>query len=100
MDISGVKEYLRLEVDEDDRIVQSLLDSAVLFLENAGVPRQEENELYRLALRMLASHWYENREVIGKNTNLSYGLESIIHQLRLSEPNTGGSDSLANRENA
>lgn len=96
MNISDVKEYLRLEIDEDDRIVQSLLDSAVLFLENAGVPRQEENELYRLALCMLVSHWYENREVIGKNTNLSYGLESIIHQLRLTE----GSDGFANRENA
>ena len=48
---------------------------------NAGV-KNFENDLYKLAIKMLVLHWYENREVIGNANKLSFSLDNIITQLK------------------
>lgn len=80
--ITEIKSYLRIDEDYDDVLIETLIQSAEMYLENAGVKVSYNIELYVLAIKMLVLHWYENRTVIGKSENISFGLESIISQLK------------------
>ena len=45
-------------------------------------------ELYKLAIKILISHWYENRavETAGKNVSkIAFGLDTIIVQLKYTQ---------------
>lgn len=89
-----VKEYLRVDGKRDDEMLEFLIDSAKDYLSNAGVKEKqhEKSNQYSLAIIMLVTHWYENREqVVGNVPNaISLGLQSIILQLKaddIYEPN-------------
>ena len=79
--LQEIKEYMRIDEDYEDLLIQTLITSAETYLSNAGVIVDYENSLYKLAVKMLVLHWYENREVIGDAKKLSYSLDSIITQL-------------------
>ncbi|SHH05956.1 uncharacterized phage protein (possible DNA packaging) [Tepidibacter thalassicus DSM 15285] len=87
MDISEVKEFLRLEQDytEEDMLLDNLITAAEEYLTNAGVNKDYTKELYKLAIKLLVSHWYENREVTGKADKLAFSLETIILQLKYTQ---------------
>lgn len=79
-----IKGYLRLDedyTDEDDELT-SLAMAAENYLINAGCILSSENELAKLAIKILVVHWYENREPIGKADRLAFGLDNIIIQLK------------------
>lgn len=80
--MTEIKNYLRIDEDYDDVLIETLIKSAEIYLENAGVKVSYDIELYVLAIKMLVLHWYENRTVIGKTENIGFGLESIISQLK------------------
>ncbi len=85
--IKLTKEYLRIDGTEEDTFLGFLIDSAKEYLANAGV-KESESRTYQLAILMLVTHWYENREqnVVGKTTSaIDHGLRSIILQLRVGE---------------
>ena len=87
--LAALKQYLRVDTDEDDTLLSSLYDAARLYLENAGVPEPEENNpLYDLAVQRLAVFYYDQRndmqEDIRGNVQLTPGLNSMILQLRYS----------------
>ncbi len=82
MDIKDIKVFLRIDHDEEDELIQSLIKSGEEYLENAGCKTNYDSELYNLAVKMLISHWYENRGLIGSVDFIKYSLESIIYQLR------------------
>lgn len=84
MKIEELKLYLRIDHDDEDELLETLLESAVQYLTNAGCNPNEGN-LYSLALKLLVSHWYENREIIGKSDSLSHSLDSIMTQLKYCE---------------
>lgn len=78
------KEYLRIDGAEDDGFLSFLIDSAKEYLGNAGVP-DSNSKTYELAILMLVTHWYENREqnIVGKTTTaIEHGIQSIILQLK------------------
>ena len=93
-----LKDYLRIDGDDEDASLSLFLQSAISFLENAGVkkptdPFAKDGDVdiysqYRLALLMLTTHWYENRLVINPITvkvaqiPIPFGLESMILQLK------------------
>ncbi len=81
-----VKEYLRIDGSRDDEMLQLLINSAKEYLDNAGVKeiQHKASDQYKLAIIMLVTHWYENREqVVGSVSNaISLGLQSIILQLK------------------
>lgn len=87
--LEHVKGYLRIDGDFDDEMLGLLIDSAIEYLTNAGVSvdKNKESKTYQLAITMLVTHWYENREqVIGDiPNNLYLGLQSIILQLKAAE---------------
>src|SRR5690625_3950425 len=77
------KQYLNLTGSYDDELLEILIESAEEYLNGAGV-KDKENKLYRLAIMMLVTNWYENREQItnGVPKHLELGLQSIILQLK------------------
>lgn len=81
MDVNEIKEYLRIDTDLDDGLLNSLVIAAKEYLKNAGVAKTE-GPLYDLAVKLLVAHWYENREVVGKADKLAFSLEAIITQLK------------------
>jgi uncharacterized phage protein (predicted DNA packaging) len=83
MTLDEAKTYLRVDGNEDNALIESLIASSAAYLTNAGA--QDDGNLYKLAQLMLISHWYENREPEGKADKLAYGLSGIILQLQLAE---------------
>ena len=79
--LEEIKEYMRIDEDYDDFLIQMLIISAEKYLYNAGVKETYSNELYCLAIKMLVLHWYDNREIIGEAKKLAFSLDNIITQL-------------------
>jgi len=81
--LEEVKGYLGADGSEYDSILTPLISAAQIFIINGTRPDVDvTNELYKLALKLLVNHWYENREPIGKADKLAFSLESIFLQLK------------------
>lgn len=64
--LSEVKEYLRIDINDDDQLLQSLITVAIEYLKNATgkeYPKtdQDNYELEKIYLKLLISYWYEQR---------------------------------------
>lgn len=60
--LKEAKEYLRVDGDEDDSLITSLISAAQEYLKNAtGKTFDNTNELARLFCLVLVVDWYENR---------------------------------------
>jgi uncharacterized phage protein (predicted DNA packaging) len=77
-----VKHFLRVDFDEDDTVIDTLIIAAESYLKNAGCLVDYTNNLFFLAMKMLVGHWYENREVVGTDEKMAYSLNAIIVQLQ------------------
>lgn len=100
--LKELKEYLRIDGDDENSSLSMFLQSSIFYLENAGVKQPQDYflqksgvdlfSLHRLAVMMLATHFYENRIVITPTTikvaqiPIPYGLQSIILQLKWVDP--------------
>ena len=84
--IDKIKLYMKIDGTDEDSLIQSLIDAAEEYETNAGISKVETVALYVLAIRMLVTHWYEHREIIGKADKIAYGLEQINMQLRYCYP--------------
>lgn len=84
MDVTELKKYLNVTEDDDNGILESLQLAAEEYLNNAGVKKKYSNNLYSLAIKLLVSHWYENRMIQSdKSPNkLAFSLDAIIMQLK------------------
>jgi len=82
MNLEELKVWLRVDGDEDDNLIASLQFAAEQYLNNAGVVKDYSKDLYKLAISLLVTHWFENREPTGKADKLEFSLSSIITQLR------------------
>ena len=88
MDLTEIKLFLKVDHEEEDSFIQGLQLSAEEYLTNAGIAKDYEKELYKLAIKILVTHWYENRavETVGKNVSkISFGLDTIILQLKYNQ---------------
>lgn len=85
--LEELKLYLKFDTDDQDEWLKKTLIPAINgYFKNAGIDVEmlKDEPLYHLAVQMLATHWNENRGVIGNTKNISFGLEAIITQLRYS----------------
>lgn len=81
--LETIKEYLRVTGDGDDDQINGLISAAKAYLKNAGAVENEENELYILAVKILVTHWYENRLPVGEVTGeMAFSLKHILIQLK------------------
>ena len=82
--LEEIKNYMRIDEDYDNNLINSLIEAANLYMLNAGV-KNTENDLYRLAIKMLVLHWYENRDIVligSISKNLEFTMKNIITQLQ------------------
>ncbi len=84
--IEEMKEYLRVDGDEENNSITGLIEAAEMYLVNAGCALKDANgkpiNLAKLAVKQLVVHWYENREPTGKADRLAFSLDNIIAQLK------------------
>ena len=98
--LEEVKGYARIDIDEDDQLLETLIASAEEYLRNATgkeYPEKDENgskinyELEKICLQLLVAHWYEQRSPTGngKGTyaggvveDFSFMAKSIMLQLQ------------------
>lgn len=88
MELEELKLFLKIDDDEEILLIEGLQKSAEEYLNNAGIKKDYTKELYKLAIKILVSHWYENRavETIGKNVSkIAFGLDTILIQLKYSQ---------------
>lgn len=93
MELSVIKEYLKIDFDDDDRLLEMLLGAARRYVFDAvGYQPDESDERVKLLLLVLISDWYEHREymeITTKTQSISqkvrYTVRSIVLQLQYSE---------------
>lgn len=84
--LDSVKDYLRIEDNDEDIQILSLIQAAKIYLENAGVQERKNDELYNLVIKMLVSSMYENKS--SGNPSFCLSLQSLITQLSYSGGNS------------
>lgn len=81
--LEEVKNFLRIDGDEDNILLASLILAAKIYIKNAtDVVVDELNDLHKLAVNLLVAHSYEHRLPVGQEEKLAFSLESIILQLK------------------
>ncbi|MDU8967569.1 head-tail connector protein [Clostridium tertium] len=88
MELEELKLFLRVDGNEEDSLIKSLQSAAEEYLTDAGIMKNYNKEKYKLAVKILVNHWYENRavETIGKNVSkVAFGLDTILIQLKYSQ---------------
>ncbi|MGL4731259.1 MAG: head-tail connector protein [Clostridium sp.] len=94
--LDELKFHCRIDDDLDEDInkkinqeIENLKISAEIYLKNAGIKINYDNELYFVVIKMLVSNWYENKDISSsKNKEIPFGATVIINQLQFS--NLGG----------
>lgn len=82
--LNELKDYLRIDGNEDDSILVLLIEAAREYLTDAGVPVEcETMAKYKLAVMLLVSLNYENRTPGLKIEKIDFSLQSIILQLKV-----------------
>ena len=80
--LDNIKDYMKIDSSDEDLVITALITSAETYLQNAGIKKDYQNELYNLAIKLLVIHWYENREIVGSANKLAFSLDNIITQLQ------------------
>lgn len=82
--LDAVKSYCRVDGEEEDALLLSLVDAAKDYLEGAGVMEPEAEEpLYLLAVKALVLHYYDHRGLTESALPGSPGIRNAIVQLKL-----------------
>lgn len=84
MELAIIKQYLKVDFDDDDVLITTMQNASETYLTNAGVVCSYENPLYELAVLLLVTNWYENRNtvIIGSvSRSIEYSLKHILAQL-------------------
>ncbi|GAB4073676.1 hypothetical protein GCM10028778_11790 [Barrientosiimonas marina] len=86
MDIEDVKHYMRIDGDEDDQFISSLIEAAKIYILNStGIKPDESDALHQLVVKILCVHWYENRGAkdLESRAPMEFSVESIMNQIAL-----------------
>lgn len=85
--LEEVKDYLKIDTDEEDAQIEEFIDAAVEELEDSGI-KDQSTKSYGLAIKLLVANYYEERkpQVVGTiTTNLEFSLQRIILRLKARE---------------
>ena len=89
-DITKLASYAGANLDTDRTMLELHMEAAQRYLEGCGVTRRTGDALYDHAVYMLATHYLDNKGVVqeGGSGEIPMGVNSIMHQLRLEDPET------------
>lgn len=85
--IEEVKEYLKIDTDEENQQISEFIEVAVEELADSGIKDQSSHS-YGMAIKLLVANYYAERrpQVVGTiATNLNFSLERIILRLKAAE---------------
>lgn len=86
MDLNFVKNYLKIDFDDDDELINMLISTAKEYIINAIGNFDESKTSHKLLLLSIVANLYENRGTNAKsNEKIAYTIKSLITQLQLSE---------------
>mgnify|MGYP002403470233 CR=1 FL=1 len=94
--VEEIKEYLKIDTDEEDDQIQDFINAAVEELADSGVKDQSTSS-YGLAVKLLVANYYSERrpQAIGTIvTKLNYSLDRIILRLKARELPAGEEDEI------
>ena len=90
--LQEVEEYARIDIEEDDALLQNCIAAAVAYLKNATGKEYPETdadgnpvsyELEKIYLQLLVAYWYEKRTPSGGvGEDFSYMTKSLMLQLQ------------------
>ncbi len=90
--LKEVKEYARIDIDEDDPLLETLIAAAEEYLKNATGKEYPETDaegnktnyvLEKIYLQQLIAYWYEKRTPAGGvGEDFSYMTKSLMLQLQ------------------
>lgn len=90
--LKEVKEYARIDIDEDDLLLETMITAAEEYLKNATgkeYPETDENGsrieylLEKIYLQLLIAYWYEKRTPTGGvGEDFSFMTKSLMLQLQ------------------
>lgn len=85
IDLEAVKAYCRIDGDEEDTLLLSLIDAAKDYLDGSGIHEPEEdNPLYALCVNAIVLDYYDHRGMAEAGTMTRIpGLDNAIVQLKL-----------------
>jgi uncharacterized phage protein (predicted DNA packaging) len=90
MTLEDVKLYLRVDSDltEDDTLIQSLMAAAQTYITNqTGKQYLVDDEVWNLVIKLLVSHWYDNRQINsskpGVLSEYPHSVTALIHHISL-----------------
>lgn len=97
LELQEVKDYLKIDYDDEDTLLNDLIIAAENYLYNAtGKHYDSSNQLAKLYCRVLVNEWFKDRGLVmttSKNMNASekirYTLQSILLQLKYCGDNNG-----------
>ncbi|MDN6002623.1 MAG: head-tail connector protein [Enterococcus sp.] len=84
MELSELKNYLRIDHDLDDGLLETLKSTAEKFILSSIEVKETEDERFDYAVTLLVSNWYENRIATTEKSiqEIPFGVTALIHQLR------------------
>lgn len=83
LDLSVVKEYLRQDGDEDDRLITAIIDASKSYICNytgQSINQLEEYEDITIAVLVLCAEFYDNR-TISINERVNVRINSMLESL-------------------
>ena len=92
MTVDELKTYLRIDNDEEDDLLSSLLTAAESYIKQTtgktlkGEADISTDELYCVCVKLMVSHWYENRaaQVVGAVINdFDYSVKALIRHIAI-----------------
>ena len=84
-DLADLKAFARVDGDHEDWTLDTLLQSAVEFVQTATGQdfTVTAPDRARVAVMALAAHWFDNRLPVAEAVNVvPFHVRSLIHQLR------------------
>lgn len=86
VDLSRFCEYARIDAQGDEALITSLLSAAEMTIvdKTGKLPPDEGDDLYQVAIMMLAAHWYDNRTPTGTEIReIPYTMDMLIAHIAI-----------------
>lgn len=82
MDLEQVKNYLRVDGNDEDLLIESFIAAAQEYIIGAGV-KNAKGKLYEVVVKMLVALFYEHRDTASAKITIPPVINNLITQLAM-----------------
>lgn len=87
MDLEDIKNYLRIDGDEEDDLLRTMIDAGKEFIRSAVGEYDDTDSTAQVLLAAVVQNMYDNRELMQSEQQvkkrIEYTFQSMILQLRM-----------------